>query len=277
MKFYIIDDDIAIIKILKNIIENLFLDAVVDYSEDAEEGIKDIVLTKPDVVLIDLLMPKKDGIEIVKEIKGNDNNIKFIMISQVSSKSMISKAYTAGIEFFINKPINRIEVTNVMKKIIEKIRIEEKLNDIKKSMLEIFEYNAVSKEEDKSQKIKTTLNELGIMGERGGKDIINICNYLIDRNERSLNFSIKKICQMLSENPRAMEQRIRRAINKALVNIANLGIEDYMNDTFINYSNSLFDFKDVKAEMDFIRQKREKGGKISVKKFIDGLLIQSEL
>ena len=74
-----------------------------------------------------------------------------------------------------------------------------------------------------------------------------------------------------------MEQRIRRAINKALVNLANLGIEDYMNDNFVRFSNSLFNFEDVKSEMDYIRGKKSTGGKISVKKFIDGLMFYSEM
>ncbi len=82
---------------------------------------------------------------------------------------------------------------------------------------------------------------------------------------------------MLSDNPKAMEQRVRRAINKGLINIASVGIEDYMNENFIRYSNSLYDFENVKAEMDYIRGKRDSGGKISVKRFIENMLLVSEV
>ncbi len=74
-----------------------------------------------------------------------------------------------------------------------------------------------------------------------------------------------------------MEQRIRRAINKGLVNLANLGIEDYMNENFIRFSSTLYDFENVKAEMDYIRGKRNGGGKISVRKFIDNLLLHKDM
>lgn len=277
MKFYMIDDDMVIIKVLENIIEEKNLGEVIGYSTEGIEGTKDILIKKPDIVLIDLLMPEKDGIEIVNEIRENNLYVKFIMISQVSAKSMISKAYSSGIEFFINKPINVIEITKVIKKVIEKIEMEKTLKNIK-SMFDNTSFNQNrNSREDKSVKIKMVLSKLGILGEKGGENILTICNYLIDRNENSLKLSIKEVCETLGDNPRAMEQRIRRTINRALSNIANLGIEDYMNDNFINYSNRLFNFEDVKSEMDYIRGKKSSSGKINVKKFINGLMHYSEI
>ena len=49
-----------------------------------------------------------------------------------------------------------------------------------------------------------------------------------------------------------------------------------LNETFERYSGSLFPFEEIRAEMDFIRGKRERGGKINIKKFIDGLMILTE-
>ncbi len=277
MTFYIIDDDLAIIKVLENIIEENNLGEVIGHSESAEEGVKDIILKKPDIVLVDLLMPEKDGIDIVNEVKCSNIDVRFIMISQVSSKSMISKAYNSGIEFFINKPINVIEVTRVINIVSEKIQMEKTLKNIK-GMFDVLDFkNIKNKTLARNKNIKIILSKLGVMGEKGGEDILNICRYLIENKKKSLNINISEICEILDKNPRAMEQRIRRTINRALSNIANIGIEDYLNDSFTNYSNSLFNFEDVKAEMDFIRGKKSTGGKISVKKFINGLLLYNEL
>lgn len=277
VNFYIVDDDISIVKILENIIEDKNLGEVIGYSLGGEKCIYDIILKKPSIVIIDLLMPEKDGIEIVKEIKKIRQDIKFIMISQVSSKDMIAKAYTQGVEFFISKPINIIEVVGVINNIKEKIEMEKTLNNIKSmfSDLNLNKYDA--RNNSNISNIRFILSKLGIAGEMGSKDIIKVCEYLINKGEKHLNYKISEICKTLSDNPKAMEQRIRRAINKALSNIASLGIEDYMNDYFSTYSNSLFNFEDVKAEMDCIRGKNTSGGKISVKKFIEGLLIQNEM
>ena len=62
-------------------------------------------------------------------------------------------------------------------------------------------------------------------------------------------------------------------MSTALQNLANLGIADYHDPRFIRYSNSLFDFKEVKQEMDFIRDLSNYKGKINVKKFMEGIVL----
>ncbi|MCI7795408.1 MAG: DNA-binding domain-containing protein, partial [Lachnospiraceae bacterium] len=42
------------------------------------------------------------------------------------------------------------------------------------------------------------------------------------------------------------------------------------------YSNTLFSFEEIKAEMDFIRGKKNYGGKVSIKTFIDGLMLEAD-
>ena len=88
--------------------------------------------------------------------------------------------------------------------------------------------------------------------------------------------NVRNICGKLSDAPKSMEQRMRRAVQTALTNLAHLGIEDFMNDTFTEYSSTLFLFEEVRAEMDYVRGKRPYGGKVSLKKFIESLMIQAE-
>lgn len=285
MKFYIVDDDLSIIHALEEIIEEENLGEIMGYSQDGETACNDLILMHPDIVLVDLLMPEKDGAKLVQELSPELPDTHFIMISQVSTKSLIAKAYDAGIEFFISKPINRIEVLKVVQNIIEKIHMQRKFNMIET----IFKTSAATgkptafseiKEDHvdhEIRKIKIIFSKLGIMGEKGGDDIICICQQILRKGDKNADISVRDFCEMLSENPKAMEQRIRRAINRGLVNIANLGIEDYMNDVFIRYSSALYDFENVKAEMDYIRGKRRDGGKINVRKFIENLLLHKDL
>ncbi|MDF2676564.1 MAG: CheY-like receiver [Bacillota bacterium] len=278
MKFYIIEDDIAIIKVLENIIEDNDLGSVCGYALNGNDCISEIMSCSPDIILIDLLMPGKDGIAVVKELKSSNCNSKFIMISQVSSKDMISKAYTTGIDFFISKPINIVEVTTIIKNVIEKINYKLTLDNIK-NLFKNYDGSIKIVEDlyvEKIKKIQQILNKLGMSGEKGAKDIIDICNYLIYNKKSMSHINIYELCNELSSNSKNMEQRIRRAINKGLSNIAYLGVEDYMNEIYITYSNSLFNFEEVKVEMDNIRGKSSSNGKINIKKFIDGLMISIE-
>lgn len=275
MRIYIIEDDITVIKMLENIIEDNDLGIVCGYALNGNDGISEISVICPDIVLVDLLMPEKDGITVVKELKSINCNSKFIMISQVSSKNMISKAYTAGVDFFISKPINIIEVTTIIKNVIEKINYKATLENIKNLFTQ--DSNTIHMIEDlnqgKTKKIQLVLNKLGMSGEKGARDIISICDYLINNKQNMSDVNINDICNKLSPNSKNMEQRIRRAISKGLSNIAYLGVEDYMNELFLIYSNSLFNFEEVKLEMDHVRGKSSSGGKVNIRKFIDGLMI----
>ena len=69
-----------------------------------------------------------------------------------------------------------------------------------------------------------------------------------------------------------MEQRLRRALAQGLTNIAHMGIEDFLNETFSRYAGTLFQFEEVRAEMEYIRGARSRGGKVNIKKFVDSLL-----
>ena len=70
-----------------------------------------------------------------------------------------------------------------------------------------------------------------------------------------------------STDIKAIEMRIRRAIDKALRNVASMGIEDYNNEQFLRFTSTLFDFTEVKKEMDYLRGKSSVSGKINIKNF----------
>lgn len=275
MRFYILDDDESVVKIIENIIEEFELGDVIGTSSESDKAEQDILGKEPDIVLIDLLMPNLDGSHLVKTIKEENPQIKFVMISQVTNKTMVSKAYQSGVEFFIHKPINKIEIKMVLENLIKRIELENNFKVIEKMFRQI-DSGVSTRKFGKSERIKNIKNifsKLGIMGEKGADDIVCVCEYMIDHEINSLDFRVRDLCELLNDNPKAMEQRVRRAINRGLINLANIGIEDYMNDYFVRYSNSLYDFENVKAEMDYIRGKRMNGGKISVKKFIDNILL----
>lgn len=271
MKFFILDDDENIIHILKMIIEDKELGNVIGESRDGDQGIKKIRILNPDIVLIDLLMPGLDGLTIVKQIKEENEDIQFIMISQVHSKDMIEKAYQYGVEYYINKPINAIEVETIIRKVIERLEIDKALSKIWKQ----FNSKSVGEPEESDlvceEKLKHILKALGIIGESGANDIMRIIKYMVENDVDFKEITMRELFSMFTDKPRSMEQRIRRALNIAISNIANLGLEDYMNEVFVEYSNSLFSFQEVRSEMEFIRGNLKRGGSVNMKKFLVGL------
>lgn len=264
MKILIIDDDINVHRILSKIINHECLGEIIKPGAlNGEDGSLLIEEENPDIVIIDLLMPMKDGLTLVKEYKSKYPSIQYIMLSQVCSKDMIAKAYENGIEFYISKPINAVEVKSVLQKVINNKIMKKKLGNIDSILI---------REDDDSYtpKIKSIINKLGILGESGCEDIIKSIEYIIENSSRR-SYTLKELFEEISDKPKSVEQRIRRTAFVALNNIANLGVEDYMNDTFVEFSNSIFSFEEVKKEMDYIRRKSSEKGSVNVKKFLQGI------
>lgn len=285
MKILIIDDDFNIHKILTMIIEHEKIGEIIENKDlDSTNILKLIDKEKPKIIIVDLLMPGKDGIEVIKEIRSKYNNIKFVMISQVTSKDMIEKAYESGIEFFINKPINAMEVKAVLSRVINDIVMREKLNKIQ-NLFEIDNLKTNKLEADNKKdfykneeimstiedSIKDIMKQIGILSEGGEEDIIRALTYMIEHDGVLDRATLNEFFKKISSKPKSTEQRIRRTAFRAMTNLASLGIEDYMNETFSEFSTSLFSFDEIKKEMDFIRGKSKERGKVNLKKFLQGI------
>ena len=314
MVIYIIEDDETMIEILEDLIEEYELGDVVGSSTDPYEALQKVPQVKPDIILVDFLMPGMDGAELVRQLRKQGCASVFIMLSQVSSKDMIGKAYDAGIEFFITKPINLIELKSVLTTVARQIRNERTvatLRNLFMSEIGLGENAAASSAgetaaaaaaqmprepapeaavqgepqakasqenagDEFAKNVEKILVLLGMAGEKGSADIIRVCSYLKENSMSMQQENVRIICGELSDAPKSMEQRMRRAVKTGLTNLAHLGIEDFMNDTFTEYSSTLFLFEEVRAEMDYVRGKRSYGGKVSLKKFIESLMIQAE-
>lgn len=278
MNIVIVEDDKNVCFILEQIIEDRKLGKVCTVCTNPKEGQEYILTNNPDIVLIDLLMPGLDGISIVKNCIQKGITSSFIMISQVSLKDIIEKAYENGVEFYINKPINAVEVEKIISKVTEQINLKKKLSRIEAAFgvkvqgsPEIVDSDTTRAQYEKE--IENIMKRIGIVGESGCKDISDIISYIIENNINVNQYTLKDLLTIFNENYKSLEQRIRRTTSVGLRNLANLGIEDYMNDTFSEYSTSLYSFEEIKKEMDYIRGRRSQGGKVNVKKFLEGILI----
>lgn len=273
MKYYLIDDEIGIVKTLENIIEAKNLGEVIGYSTEPLKGQEEIVSMRPDIVLVDLLMSNMDGISLVREIKKIRPEIGFVMISKVTDKSMVEQAYSAGVEFFIHKPINLIEVEKVLRNVADKL----KMNSIMVNIRGMFEENQDSrnekKAEDTMQEIHLFLGLLGMTGEKGTADIMDVCRYLEEHDESYTKDVLLQVAEKKGDSARNVEQRMRRAIKKGLNNVAIRGIDDYSSEVFQVYANYVFEFRDIKDETDNIKGLTPGGGRVNISKFIEGLLL----
>ena len=116
-KILIADDSAFMRKILKNILAKSGHSEVVE-AVDGDEAIAKFKAEKPDLVLLDIIMEKKDGIEVLKQIKASNPKSKVAMVSAVGQEQMVKEALKFGAEDFIVKPFNSSKVEQTVQKIL---------------------------------------------------------------------------------------------------------------------------------------------------------------
>ena len=297
--FFIAEDDLACRRILAQIIEDEGLGELVGEMPDGHGNVVGtIIYHRPDVLLVDLLMPGKDGIEIVEQLRSRDYRGKIVMISQVEKKEMVAQSYAAGIDFYINKPINKVEVISVIKNVTERIRMERSFEQMRESLAALDHIGSLRRgfapsepqhldRDTIRERARELLTDLGLIGEPGSHDLIQIVLFLSSvpdiekylgeyRHLKDLYQAIQGIYLQEEEKQtdvRAIEQRVRRAIKHAMEHIAALGIEDYNNPTFERYGPKLFDFNELRLRMKELEQGLGTPSKtrVNIKQFINAL------
>lgn len=117
-KILITDDSILARKQLKDIISTLgspvFIEAV-----DGQDAIDKYKESKPNLVFLDIVMPKKDGNAAIREIMEFDSEANIIIASSVGTQSQLKLALEAGAKDFIQKPLDKDQVVKVVNKFLE--------------------------------------------------------------------------------------------------------------------------------------------------------------
>lgn len=302
IRFFLIEDDAVVRRMLERIIQDSGLGEIVGQANDGSHVSID-QLYGVDVILIDLLMPGLDGIQTIKKLQADGFAGRFIMVSQVENKEMIGEAYLQGIDTFIQKPINRLEVMSVLKRVSDYLSLEASLQTIRKS-LQILDVKAKephvsglkgqsSDQDSLAQKARQLLLQLGIASEAGAPDLLLIMGWLAQderQGDKLHELQLKelytqillKVHASLDENGitkevRAMEQRMRRMVLQAFTHLSSLGLTDYANPTFEHFAPRLFDFQEIRQRM----QELEAGEKttkcrISVKKFLSVFYMEAK-
>jgi two-component system chemotaxis response regulator CheY len=113
LKVLICDDSLLVRKKLRDALEVAGFSQVLE-AGDGNEAIEICKGEKPDVVLLDIIMPKKNGLEAIQEIKEINENTLVIMASSVGTQSNLIQSLKLGASNFIQKPITVDAVINAI-------------------------------------------------------------------------------------------------------------------------------------------------------------------
>ncbi|MGL4798421.1 MAG: response regulator [Cellulosilyticaceae bacterium] len=121
-KIALIDDEMIVREGMKELIpwQELGLE-LIGTAEDGVAGYKLIEEKKPDIVLLDINMPKCDGIELAKRVKEVYAHIKIVFISGYDEFDYARQAVRIGVEDYILKPITKVEIKKLLSKMVRQL------------------------------------------------------------------------------------------------------------------------------------------------------------
>ncbi len=86
-------------------------------AKDGQEAVTKAVAERPDLILMDVVMPKMDGFEACRQLRGHDTTkaIPIIMVTTRGEAANVESGFESGCDDYITKPINGLEVLTKVK------------------------------------------------------------------------------------------------------------------------------------------------------------------
>lgn len=127
MKILIVDDDKEIVELLSIYSKNEGYHVVQAY--DGEEALKKIA-DHPDVnlIILDVMMPDKDGLTVIKELRGREVNVPILLLSAKSTDMDKISGLTTGADDYVTKPFNPLEVMARVKSLLRRSGASQEIN-----------------------------------------------------------------------------------------------------------------------------------------------------
>ena len=111
-KLLIVDDEIDIREFAKSFFKKRDIDVLV--ASGGKEAFDLIEKEQPDLVLLDINMEEMTGIEVLKKLRENKNDVKVIMVTGVEDEAMVNEANTWGVKGYIHKPLILEELEKIV-------------------------------------------------------------------------------------------------------------------------------------------------------------------
>lgn len=117
-RILIVDDTLFMRTLLQTILTDEGHD-VVALAEDGQQAVFEYVNTRADLILLDILMPKMDGIMTLKTLLAYNPQIKVVMVSAIQSVKMIKLAISCGAKGYVLKPFQRAQLMQEIQRVLD--------------------------------------------------------------------------------------------------------------------------------------------------------------
>lgn len=220
IKVMMVDDNVNLVEMVKEYFKDNASIQITSVAYDGEEGIKKIGDEKDnyDLIILDLIMPKKDGIYVLEEMKRRGINKKVIVATSYNASDVIRQVSEFGVNYFILKPF---ELSDLEKRILECTKKRDKEN----KNIDFYHNNL-------QISITKILHELGIPSHIKGYQYIREGIGIIFERPETIGGITKELYPELASKFDTTVSRVERAIRHAIEVSWNRGNWSLMEEIF---------------------------------------------
>lgn len=212
----IADDNDRMLQLLGDVLETDPEIQVVGKAHNGEEVINDIKCKQPDVVLLDIIMPKIDGLTVM-EIVNQDKNIKkkpaFIVVTAVGQEGITEDAFNLGANYYIMKPFDNNTLLNRIRYIGNNLGRYPVSAAVKKT-------NIQTKSEDMEisleNEVTYVIHEIGVPAHIKGYQYLRDSILMVIKDMDMLNCITKVLYPTIAKKYDTTSSRVERAIRHAI-------------------------------------------------------------
>lgn len=211
------DDNERILELLGDIVSSDKDLTLVGKANNGEDMCRLIKNKQPDVVLLDLIMPKMDGLSVMDEV-AKDKNLKkipqFIVITAVGQEKITEDAFRKGASYYIMKPFQNETVLRQIKYIQHETQPEKmRTNNFARNVENVSEEHA---EENLENKVTGMIHEIGIPAHIKGYHYLRDAIMMAVEDMDVLNAITKILYPTVAKKHHTTSSRVERAIRHAI-------------------------------------------------------------
>jgi CheY-like chemotaxis protein len=131
-KILIADDNATNVELLEAFLADL--DCQTQVAVDGRDTLDKVDSFEPDLILLDIMMPKLSGFEVCKKIKGDPRTrqIMVLMVTALNEQGDIERAVKAGCDDFLSKPVNKLELVTRVKNMLTIRHVTDELERLRR-------------------------------------------------------------------------------------------------------------------------------------------------
>lgn len=219
-KLLVVDDNVAMVELIKEYFRESSKIEVTLTAYDGEEALEKIFGEEDnyDVIILDLIMPKKDGLSVLEEIKKSQKHKNIIVLTSYNEQDTIRKVGEYGVKYFILKPF---DFKDFEKKILDLV----KGNKMQSQVIDLHDHNI-------QISITKILHQLGIPSHIKGYQYIREAISLVYTNPNLIGGITKELYPEIGHKYKTSVSRVERAIRHAIEVSWNRGDWSLMEEIF---------------------------------------------